>query len=774
MALLLVNMIPNSLSGETGRDSECNVAVDPADPLNIAASAFTLDPMNSGNAPVFVSVDGGLTWTLNVVLPGGNKTGDTTLRFGGTSGVLYGGILRSDNSNLNILRKAGFNLPGLMTILVDRANDDQPWVEAATVQSGPGAGSDRVYIGNNDFTESGTTGHTATIDDSLNAATAAPPAGFASVRLEPRATAATGAGSQDGPSIRPAVHADGTVYGAYFGWRTFASPANTSDVVVVRDDNWASAANPFQALLDPQDSLPGLRVVTGVSIPALSTLLGTQRIGSQLSIAVDPRNSSTVYLAWADGTSAANYTIRVRRSTNRGVTWTADLRTVVSATNPALAVNSQGRVGLLYQEWVPSGAGNRWQTHLEISNDGLFASAADRVLANVPDANGSYTGVNPIGDYSCLLAVGTSFYGVFSANNAADLANFPNGVTYRRNADFGTHQLRDLSNSFVATSIDPFFFRLTEDNFQVVGLTEDGGMWHTMRRPDSSWQPSFGDVKAQESNDPGEFEAVGSAGVSGELQVVGLTEDGGMWHTIRHLDGSWVPSFGDVKAQESNDPGEFGAVSCAAVNGELHVVGLTEDGGMWHTIRHANGSWQPFFGDVKAQESNDPGEFKAAGTAGVSGELHVVGVTDDGGMWHTIRHVDGSWQPSFGDVKAQESNDPGEFDAVACASVNGELHVVGLTEEGGMWHTIRHVDGSWQPSFGDVKAQESNDPGEFQAVGCASVDGELQLVGVTEDGGLWHTIRHPNGSWQPFFGDVKAQESNDPGEFKAVACADAD
>jgi hypothetical protein len=722
MALLLVNMIPNSLSGETGRDSECNVAVDPVRPLNIAASAFTLDPMLSGNAPIFVSLDGGRTWTLNVVLPGGNKTGDTTLRFGGTSSVLYGGILRSDNSNLNILRKANFNLPGLMTVLVDRANDDQPWVEAATVASGPGAGADRVYIGNNDFTEAGTTGHTATIDDSLNAATAAPPAGFGPVRLEPRATAATGGGSQDGPSVRTTIHADGTVYGAYFGWRTFASPANTSDVVVVRDDSWGSGANPFQALVDPGDSLSGLRVVRGVSIPALSTLLGTQRIGSQLSIAVDPSNSSTVYLAWADGTSAANYTIRVRRSTNRGVTWSADLQTVVSATNPALAVTSQGRVGFLYQQWVASGAGNRWQTHVEISDDGLFASPADTMLANVPDANGFYTGVNPIGDYSCLLAVGTTFYGVFSANNTPDLANFPNGVIYQRNADFVAHQLKDLSNSFVATSIDPFYFRLTESAFQVVGLTEDGGMWHTIRRPDGSWQSSFGDVKAQESNDPGEFEAVGSAGVNGELHVVGLTEHGGMWHTLRHEDGSWQPSFGDVKAQESNDPGEFKAVSCAGVSGELHVVGLTEEGGMWHTIRHPNGSWQPAFGDVKAQESNDPGEFSSVGCGGVDHELQVVGLTDDGGMWHTIRHANGSWQPFFGDVKAQESNDPGEFSAVGCAGVGAQLEVVGVTEHGGMWHTIRHANGSWQPFFGDVKAQESNDPGEFTAVACADAD----------------------------------------------------
>ena len=119
--------------------------------------------------------------------------------------------------------------------------------------------------------------------------------------------------------MRCAIHQSGTIYAAYFGWRTFGGATNTTDVVVVRDDNWAMGTMPFTNLTDTGDLLAGVRVVTGVSVPALSTLLGTQRIGSQLSIAVDPTNSQTVYLAWADGTGANNYTIHVRRSINGGV-----------------------------------------------------------------------------------------------------------------------------------------------------------------------------------------------------------------------------------------------------------------------------------------------------------------------------------------------------------------------------------------------------------------------------------------------------------------------
>jgi len=185
----VVNMIPKSLSGETNQDSEPNLAVNPANLNQMAATAFTPNPTGGALAPIFVSSDGGQTWSLNAIVPGataGFPTGDITLKFGGTSNVLYGGILRADTLAMNVLRTNNYLGAGAMTVLVSRANEDQPWVQATTATSIAGT-PDRVYIGHNDFN---TQPKTATIEQSLNAATAPAPAGFAPITIASRTPSA--------------------------------------------------------------------------------------------------------------------------------------------------------------------------------------------------------------------------------------------------------------------------------------------------------------------------------------------------------------------------------------------------------------------------------------------------------------------------------------------------------------------------------------------------------------------------------------------------------
>src|ERR1039458_9931515 len=111
MKISVVNMIPQALSGETSQDSEPNLAVNPINTQQIVATAFTPNPSGGALAPIFMSSNGGQTWALNAIVPGataGFPTLDITTKFGGSSNVLYAGIVRADNSHMNVLRTNDF------------------------------------------------------------------------------------------------------------------------------------------------------------------------------------------------------------------------------------------------------------------------------------------------------------------------------------------------------------------------------------------------------------------------------------------------------------------------------------------------------------------------------------------------------------------------------------------------------------------------------------------------------------------------------------------
>ena len=445
----VVDLIPASLSGETNQDSEPFLAIQPANPQVMVASAFTPNPISTkGNAPVYVSQDGGNTWVLNAITPVQRLTCDITHAMAAAEnhprGDLHAGTLACVSAiTLGESETIDVGSSTTMNVQSTRSNVDQPFVRALAISN-----SDHIYVGVNDFNQPG--GHTATVDVSVDGG-----ATYKSISIEARATM-----GQDGPSIRPAIAGDGTVYAAFFGWRKFDGRTATSDVVVVRDDTGATGPNLFQALKDPSDNLPGRLVVKGAAIPwANLPTLGQERIGSTLSIAVDPNNSSTVYVGWADhGSKGDIYTLHVRRSTDRGETWSAtDLpnTTIRNATNIALAVADNGAAGLLYQQFT----GSRWVTHVVQSRNG-FATVQDVILATVP-ANAPTEQFLPyLGDYDYLLSVGNEFRGVFCANNTPDLGNFPQGVTYQRAADFSKKKLTDGSGNSVPISIDPFYFSI--------------------------------------------------------------------------------------------------------------------------------------------------------------------------------------------------------------------------------------------------------------------------------------------------------------------------
>ncbi len=471
----LINIVPNGNSGESFQDSEPNVAVNPADTDEIVASAFTANPANAnGNAPIYISQDGGANWQLSPIVQsqrgvvGFPPTGDITVRFTQTTNTLYAGILRTPVPAgvarvLSIQSTNNFAGGANMVEQVNRNGPDQPYVQATDV-----GGLDRVYVGQNDLGIAGA--QTASVDQTVDGA-----ANWTVQRVEQRNTQ-----TQDMPPVRPAIGSDNVIYVAFIGIRPNppCNPAGLSDIVVVRDDNGATGANPYQSLTGT-DGSAGVRVATCRNVPFNNTAIGAfgnaRLVASDLSIAVDPNDSSRVCIAWGDRVSTATppddqLTLHVRCSTDSGQNWNAtfvpgatDLRTIRNAKSPALAFNSLGTLGFLYMALSTDAAGNqRWIARFERFGTDL-RRLGTTILATTPANQPPVAAFIPyIGDYLHLMALDRTFYGVFSANNTPNNANFPQGVTYQRAANFATQTLQDLAGNNVAISIDPFFFTARE------------------------------------------------------------------------------------------------------------------------------------------------------------------------------------------------------------------------------------------------------------------------------------------------------------------------
>jgi hypothetical protein len=453
-------MIPASLSSEAAQDSGAVLAVHPDRQL-MAGAAFNVNSASSGGfVPLFLSTDGGWSWEMRNTVPA-KTVAFQWYSFSGTGRTLYGTIMDFIGTEPTVSVIKGDptktdpeDLRKISNLSSGPAMADSPVIVTRAAPNG-----DLIYVGQNYF--GGSLGNqTASVRVSTDGGEK-----FRLWGLETRPT-----NPQDGPSVVPAVARDGTVYVAFEGWRSQTGSFSdgpskfTGDIVVCRDDNGAKGSSPsiFQNLRDPSDHLPGRIVAHKVIFPfSQYPQLGQQRIGASLAVAVHLNVSSQVYLAWADLVNAA-YTIHVRRSQDRGQTWSGDLRTIPSATNPGLAIAEDGTVGLLYQRVVdPGNSSAAWETHFEYSNDG--EGGWEDILLNRFSAASPRAEYQPyLSDRGSLMAAGNDFYGVFSASNNPDPNSFPQGVIFQRRHRIGKllPALTGAQDALVPISIDPYFFHI--------------------------------------------------------------------------------------------------------------------------------------------------------------------------------------------------------------------------------------------------------------------------------------------------------------------------
>lgn len=443
----VVDIIPASLSKETDTNSEPNLAVNPAHPLQIAASAYLPDPMGGKTSSILVSTNGGMTWTCRSTVPTKKMACDVTLRFGGLFNMLYLAAL-NDYWTFVICRSNNLaTLPMDTPIRQPGSGIDQPYVAAATI-----AGQDRVFVGANDWYSS--TASTATVVRSVNGTASLPTCNFTPVPIEFVVPPAL----RDDPEVRAAVSADGKkVYAVFNRLNSITGNTRVGDVILVRDDDGGnSGAASFKAL-----GATGHSVISGRTF-LFDPLLGGDRLGGDLAIAVDPRNADNVYLVWGD-VSGNQPLLHVIRSKDGGQTWLPTLHTVNNAKNPGLAINNRGTLAFIYQQVVTNPMGQQtWFTNVELTKDD-FLNVNPLTLAKFPAAEiNSILGQPRLGDYLHLMALENTFYGIFSASNVPDPARFPLGVIFQRYKNFATKKLLDQHGHEVPSSVDPFFFKVID------------------------------------------------------------------------------------------------------------------------------------------------------------------------------------------------------------------------------------------------------------------------------------------------------------------------
>jgi hypothetical protein len=235
------------------------------------------------------------------------------------------------------------------------------------------------------------------------------------------------------------------------------------------------------------------------------------------------------------------------------------------------------------------------------------------------------------------------------------------------------------------------------------------------------------------TNSTGIAQAAVTAMPDGDTQVVAVTTNGTLEHTVGYPDGSWQ-NWGVPK----NNATAASASLAGMPDGSTQIIEVTTSGTLEHTIRNANGAWQTTGWGTPAGST---GIAQASITAMPNGSTQLVAVTTNGALEHNIRNANGTWQGW------RTLNQPGVkiTDASLAGMPNGSTQIIEVTSTGILKHDVRNANGSWQANGWASPAGSTN---VAQAAITAMPDGSAQFVAVTTSGVLEHNIRKANGTWQ--------------------------
>ncbi|GAA0696830.1 hypothetical protein GCM10010193_59530 [Kitasatospora atroaurantiaca] len=434
-----VFVIDATAAASSGGGNEPSIAVNPANPNQIAITRFSGSWSGGGNTDLLYSADGGITWTERSTIPpppGLDDTGggpaDQTIDYG-RNGTLYGTFLTCKRnasggcdktrvvtgSTTDPTNSASWSWNGNPAQLTSgtRTNADQPWL---LINRDPTTASqDNVYVGYQDFGGSpdarvavslGATPVNITRDNKSGTMSPLVTNGGHRLAVDPRPNSAGGVGA---------------VYSLYQQTSGTSQPVSTTYKLNRSTDGgttWTLNGSSDGLTVDTVNSDQGNANSWSYKFGGVNALLG----GIDHA-AVDPTNGD-VYVVYGQDVSGTNQ-LKIRRLADNGSGGLAigAASNVSSSTNsalPSVAVLSDGTIGVLYDTFDGDNAAGfpTFSAHLARSTD-HGATFSDTVLQSFQSPAKNKTGCTGtdttcarqrvLGDYQQLKAVGTTFYGAF-------------------------------------------------------------------------------------------------------------------------------------------------------------------------------------------------------------------------------------------------------------------------------------------------------------------------------------------------------------------------
>ena len=219
-------------------------------------------------------------------------------------------------------------------------------------------------------------------------------------------------------------------------------------------------------------------------------------------------------------------------------------------------------------------------------------------------------------------------------------------------------------------------------------------------------------------------------------------------HTIRYANGSWQPWGTPANSLPSD-----GQLASVIINGVEHLFFVDLEGLPYQyyykqLIRNADGTWSDGTVPTPVLRAGD-----AEAVANLNGHIALVRKNGDV-LTLSVQQNDNSWSawetvPTSGGI--------GSF---SLAANGGVLRVVVSTKDGTrVGDYERAADGTWsQPNWVPFNG------GTATQVAVAQVGTDLEVAAVAQNGTrseVWHSIRHANGSWDQF-GYVEGQAGDIP------------